>query len=71
MMACLMLSASRGHYWLRLAVTAINLNSANVAHRCVASEFHCTAVCPRSFFSTATRRREPQNPQSTGAQAGA
>jgi hypothetical protein len=49
-----MLSASRGQDRLRLLSPPQARTSANVAHRSVASEFHCTAVCPGPIFLTAT-----------------
>src|SRR3954452_13590692 len=63
-MACLMLSASRGHDRLRLLSPPLARTSANVAQRCVASEIHWTAVSSGPSFFTATVTW--QNRQSTG-----
>jgi hypothetical protein len=59
-----MLSESLGQDLLRLLSPPSALTSANVAQRWVASELHCTAVCPAPSFFTATVTW--QNRQSTG-----
>jgi hypothetical protein len=59
-----MLSDSRGHDLLRLLSPPVERISANVAQRCDASEFHCTAVYSGPSFLTVTVAW--QNRQSTG-----
>ena len=58
-----MLSASFGQDRVRAGSPPDSRTSAKYAHRCVASEFHCTEVCAGPSFLTSTETW--QNRQST------